>query len=67
MAALDPRLFREIYAFACRCYEEDSASYHVSAEIERSPLPGDPARRSYRLSWNSSTHGRYCTLLSDRY
>jgi hypothetical protein len=41
VAALDPGLFREIYAFARRCYEEDRASYHVSAEIERSPLPGD--------------------------
>jgi tagaturonate epimerase len=41
VAALDPGLFREIYAFARRYYEEDRASYHVSAEIARSPLPGD--------------------------
>jgi tagaturonate epimerase len=41
VAALDPGLFREVYAFARRCYEEDRASYHVSAEIERPPLPGD--------------------------
>ncbi len=41
VAALDPGLFREIYAFARRCYEVDRASYHVSAELERSPLPGD--------------------------
>jgi tagaturonate epimerase len=41
VAALDPGLCREVYAFARRCYEEDRASYHVSAEIERSPLPGD--------------------------
>jgi hypothetical protein len=41
VATLDPGLFREVYAFARRCYEEDRASYHVSAEIGRSPLPGD--------------------------
>jgi tagaturonate epimerase len=41
VAALDPGLFRDVYAFARRCYEEDRASYHVSAEIGRSPLPGD--------------------------
>ncbi|HEX6709198.1 MAG TPA: tagaturonate epimerase family protein [Rubrobacter sp.] len=37
VAALDPVLFREIYAFACERYGEDRASYHVSAETGRAP------------------------------
>jgi hypothetical protein len=37
VAALDPALFREIYAFARVRYEEDRASYHVSAETDRAP------------------------------
>jgi tagaturonate epimerase len=32
-------LFREIYIFACQRYETDKLSYHVSAELERAPLP----------------------------
>ena len=39
LAAVDPRFFRELYAFACERYEQDRASYHVSAELERAPLP----------------------------
>jgi len=41
IAALDPAFFREIYAFARERYETDRASYHVSAELARAPLPGD--------------------------
>jgi tagaturonate epimerase len=37
VATLDPGLFREIYAFACERYEEDRASYHVSAETTLAP------------------------------
>lgn len=36
-----PALFREIYAFALARYEEDRASYHVSAVAGRAPRPGD--------------------------
>ncbi len=43
MAALDADLFREIYAFAHERYEEDRASYHVSASLEKSAAPGDVA------------------------
>ncbi len=39
IAALDVALFREIYAFARERYENDRTSYHVSAELERAPLP----------------------------
>ncbi len=41
IAALDPALFREIYAFARDRYPTDRASYHVSARLEKAPLPQD--------------------------
>ncbi|HEX5913120.1 MAG TPA: tagaturonate epimerase family protein, partial [Rubrobacter sp.] len=34
-AALDPDLFREVYDLSRTRYEEDRASYHVSASLER--------------------------------
>jgi hypothetical protein len=37
VAAIDPDLFREIYAFSRDRYEEDRASYHVSARTDRAP------------------------------
>ena len=40
-AALDPDLFREIYAFSRERFETDRASYHVSASLEAAPLPGE--------------------------
>ena len=36
---IDPVFFREIYAFARQRYDTDKASYHVSAELSRAPLP----------------------------
>jgi hypothetical protein len=39
IAALDPSLFRAIYVFARERYETDRASYHVSAQLNRAPLP----------------------------
>jgi hypothetical protein len=39
IAALDPALFRAIYTFARERYPIDRASYHVSASLERAPLP----------------------------
>ena len=39
VAQLDPALFREIYVFARERYETDRASYHVSAQLARAPLP----------------------------
>jgi hypothetical protein len=38
VAAIDPVLFRTIYAFARERYDTDKASYHVSAELARAPL-----------------------------
>jgi len=39
VATLDPGLFRAMYALARDRYEKDRASYHVSASLERAPLP----------------------------
>jgi tagaturonate epimerase len=39
VAALDADLFREIYAFALKRYEEDRATYHVSASLEKAAEP----------------------------
>ena len=39
LAAVDIDLFREIYIFAREHYQTDKASYHVSAELSRAPLP----------------------------
>jgi hypothetical protein len=39
IAALDPVFFQEIYEFARQHYTHDRLSYHVSAELERAPLP----------------------------
>lgn len=40
IAALDPDFFASLYAFARQRYETDRASYHVSADVGRAPLPG---------------------------
>ncbi len=37
IAVVAPALFREILELACHCYEDDRASYHVSARLERIP------------------------------
>jgi tagaturonate epimerase len=39
IAAINVDLFREIYTFARQRYETDKLSYHVSANLERAPLP----------------------------
>jgi hypothetical protein len=39
VAAVEPDFFLEIYAFARGRYETDRASYHVSAQLGRAPLP----------------------------
>ena len=39
IAAVNPTFFREIYEFALERYNNDRISYHVSAELERAPLP----------------------------
>jgi hypothetical protein len=39
IAGTDPSLFREILAFAFERYDEDRASYHVSADPTKVPTP----------------------------
>ncbi len=41
VAAVDAALFRDILAFARQRYGEDRATYHVSADVARLPLPRD--------------------------
>lgn len=41
IARAEPQLFREIYGFARERFEEDRASYHVSASLESAPPPED--------------------------
>ena len=43
VAGIDPGLFREILGFALSRYEEDKATYHVSAERARVAKPDDLA------------------------
>ena len=44
LSALDPALFREIYAFARQRYPTDRASYHVSAELAKAAAARVPGR-----------------------
>jgi hypothetical protein len=39
LAAFDPAFLREIYIFARERFGADKATYHVSAELSRAPLP----------------------------
>jgi tagaturonate epimerase len=41
IARVDPGFFREILALARACYEEDRATYHVSAELDKVPPPDE--------------------------
>jgi hypothetical protein len=41
IAALDPGLIKSIYEYARKHFEVDRASYHVSAELNRAPKPGE--------------------------
>jgi hypothetical protein len=41
IATLDSPFFRQIYTFARERYDTDKASYHVSAEVARTPRPED--------------------------
>jgi hypothetical protein len=43
VARVSPELFRSVYAFSRGRYDEDRASYHVSASVASAPKPGDIA------------------------
>jgi hypothetical protein len=46
VAGLSPELFRAVYSLARERYAEDRASYHVSAEVGRTPAPDAVAREA---------------------
>ncbi|HZU86904.1 MAG TPA: tagaturonate epimerase family protein [Anaerolineaceae bacterium] len=39
IAAIDIEFFREIYTYAREHFDTDKATYHISAELNRAPLP----------------------------
>lgn len=39
VAGIEPGFFREIYSLALECYQQERASYHVSASADKSPSP----------------------------
>jgi len=41
VAVIDADFFREIYLFTRERFDTDKASYHISAELSRAPLPQD--------------------------
>jgi tagaturonate epimerase len=41
IAAVDVDFFREIYVFARQRFDSDKATYHLSADLGRAPLPQD--------------------------
>jgi hypothetical protein len=41
VASVSPELFRAIYEYSRGRYDDDKASYHVSASVARSPKPAD--------------------------
>ena len=41
IAALDSCLIQEIYSFARERFEKDRLSYHISAELNNAPQPGE--------------------------
>jgi len=41
LALIEPKLFREIYAFSRKQYDTDKVSYHVSAEFSKMPIPDE--------------------------
>ncbi len=45
VAQLSPELFRAVYGLARERYAEDRASYHVSAEVGRTPAPAAVAEQ----------------------
>src|SRR5262249_43709292 len=41
IAQIEPDFIRSVYEFARQRYETDSATYHVSARLDRAPLPSN--------------------------
>ncbi len=69
IAALDADLLLEIYAFARQRFETDRATYHVSARLERAPLPGqvsDPRTLLDQFDARQILHHTYGSVLTAR-
>jgi len=69
IGAVDPEFFKEIYIYAREHYENDRASYHVSAELERAPLPDTVTDWSSLLNQFDSReilHVTFGSILTDK-
>jgi hypothetical protein len=69
IAELDPSLFTEIYIFARERYNTDRASYHVSAELENTPLPdgiSDLTNLFEQFDTREILHVTFGSVLSER-
>jgi hypothetical protein len=71
VAQVSPALFRGIYAFSRERYAEDRASYHVSAEVGRTPAPdavpdGDVAGLLDRFDVRQVLHVTFGSVLTSR-
>jgi hypothetical protein len=71
IAARDALLFRQIYTFARERFDTDKASYHVSAEVSRTPAPEDLAdaelpRLLDQFDAREVLHHTYGSVLTER-
>jgi len=69
IAALDTDFFRQIYIFARQRYTTDRLSYHVSAELERAPLPeavSDWPRLLEQFDAREILHVTFGSVLTER-
>lgn len=57
-ARQSPRLFLEILRYARECFEEDRASYHISARIERLQDPATLSERARETEFLDGDDGR---------
>jgi tagaturonate epimerase len=69
ISSLDPELFREIYTFALRHFENARASYHISADLRRAPTAAIPNDKLPSLLANRDArqilHVTYGAVLND--
>jgi tagaturonate epimerase len=67
IAKHEPDLFREIYEFARQRYETDRLTYHVSAEVDRSPQPNhlqDPSEALNQFDSREILHVTFGSVLN---
>jgi hypothetical protein len=65
-ARIDPALFLEAYRLARTCYERERVSYHVSAWLDRAPVPEAVTNDELPPCSTTSTFVRSCTSPSGR-